>query len=167
MFEILNGTFPVLSLLIALPALAGVLVLAVKPLRIAGRWIALSVSTLEIVLALSAAFMIDWSAKATYQLAETYTWIPQLGISWALGVTQLSLAMILLAVALVPIVLLAAWNEDAENAREGKAGKYAALILILEAFMVLIFSARDVAVFYFAFVSHANSAVLHDRQLRA
>lgn len=152
MFEIINGAFPVLSILIALPALAGLLVLSVRPLQVAGRWIALAVSLVELGLILAATGMVDWTAKSTYQLAETYSWIPQLGISWALGVTQLSLVMIILAVALVPIVLVAAWNEDNDAANPAvDAGRYAALILILEAFMVLIFAARDVAVFYFAF----------------
>lgn len=152
MFEIINGAFPVLSLLIALPALTGILLLSVRPLQAAGRWIALTVSLVELALVILASSMVDWSSKATYQLAETYSWIPQLGISWALGTTQLSLVMIILAVALVPIVLVAAWNEDADAENPPvEAGRYAALILILEAFMVLIFAARDVAVFYFAF----------------
>lgn len=148
MFEITNSTIPVLSLLIALPALAGVLVLAIKPLRKAGRWIALAVSAVELGGVVFAAALVKWDAQGTYQLAETYQWIPQLGISWALGVTQLSMAMIMLAVVLVPLVLVAAWNEDTEVM---VAGKYAGLILLLEAFMVLIFAARDIAVFYFAF----------------
>lgn len=152
MFETISSTFPVLSILVALPALAGMLILAVKPMQKAGRYVALAVSLVELLLVLFAASQINWSAKATYQLTETYSWIPQLGISWALGVTQLSLVMIILALALVPIVLVAAWNEDARSQNQTvEAGRYAALILLLEAFMVLIFAARDVAVFYFAF----------------
>ncbi|MCS4484651.1 NADH-quinone oxidoreductase subunit M [Gleimia sp. 6138-11-ORH1] len=152
MLETISSTFPVLTLLVALPALAGVLILSVKPLQKAGRYIALGVSVVELLLVLFATTQIDWTLAGSYQLAETYSWIPQIGISWALGVTQLSLVMIVLALALVPLVLVAAWKEDSQAANPSlEAGRYAALILLLEAFMVLIFAARDVAVFYFAF----------------
>ena len=71
--------------------------------------------------------------------------------------TALGLVMILLALALVPIVLVAAWDENEDR------GAYPALVLALEAFMVLIFAAFDLAVFYVAFDGHADPAVLHDR----
>lgn len=142
---------PWLTILVALPAVAGILTLALAPLRIIGRWIALVASALELVLAMIAAVSMNWT-HAGAQLAETYRWIPRLGISWALGVNQLSMVMVLLAVALVPLVLVAAWHEDDGRRDVGRnSGTYAALILVLEAFMVLIFAARDVAVFYIAF----------------
>jgi len=53
--------------------------------------------------------------------------------------------MILLALALVPLVLIAGWDENEDR------GAYPALVLALQAFMVLIFAAFDLAVFYFAF----------------
>ncbi|MDO5722292.1 MAG: NADH-quinone oxidoreductase subunit M [Actinomycetaceae bacterium] len=146
-----EGNLPWLSILIGLPALVGILTLALAPLRVIGRWIALSAAGVELVLAIIAATTMNWNGNGA-QLAETYPWIPRIGISWALGVTQLGMVMILLAAALVPLVLVAAWNEDNGRRDVGRnSGTYAALILVLEAFMVMIFAARDVAVFYIAF----------------
>lgn len=152
MLTITPGAMPWLTILIALPALAGILIVVAPPLRIIGRWVALTVAVVELLLGIAAATQMNWSAANTYQLAETHSWIPRLGISWGLGTTQLSMAMILLALALVPLVLIAAWKEDSHRRDSGHAaGSYAGLILILQAFMVLIFAARDVALFYFAF----------------
>ena len=146
-----SAAIPWLSILLAVPGVGGILIASFAPLRVVGRWVALVISLVTAALAVMIAATMDWSASG-YHLVETLPWIPQLGISWALGVTQLSMAMILLAVLLVPIVILAAWKEDAGHPDEGRvSGMYAALILILEMFMVMIFAARDVAVFYFAF----------------
>lgn len=151
-YTITAGALPWLTVLIALPSVAGLLIITTAPLRILGRWVAITVSVIELVAAVAAASTMNWTLSATYQLAETHSWIARMGVSWALGATQLSMAMILLAVVLVPLVLVAAWKEDSHRRDSGHAaGTYAGLILVLEAFMVLIFAARDVALFYFAF----------------
>jgi NADH-quinone oxidoreductase subunit M len=56
--------------------------------------------------------------------------------------------MILLSTLLVPLVLLAAWKEQTTSSR---SAHYAALVLVLEAFMVAVFSARDIFLFYVVF----------------
>ena len=106
------ASIPWLSIMIALPMIAGILVVTVAPLRVIGRPIALVVSIVELALGVAAAAALDWSAANAYQLAETKNWIPAIGVSWGLGVNQLAMAMIILAVALVPIVLIAGWRED-------------------------------------------------------
>lgn len=145
---VIGASAPWLTILVALPALAGALVGGLRTLRAHGRQIALAVSLVELILAIVAAASFDWSQGGAYQLVESATWIPQLGITWSLGVTALGLVMILLATALVPLVLVAAWHEDAN---ESQAGGYAAWVLALEAFMVVIFAAFDLALFYIAF----------------
>ncbi len=147
--EFVNATVPLLTSLVVLPALGALLLALVAPLRAHGRALALVVSVLELALAVYAlAAHFDWTEAGTYQMVESYPWIPQIGLSWSLGVNALGAVMIILAVALVPLVLLAGWDED-EDASRG--GAYAALVLALEAFMVLIFAAFDVLVFYIAF----------------
>jgi len=146
--DLVHASTPWLTILVVIPALAAALVGLVPALRRRGRTIALGVSLVELVLAVLAATTFDWTDAGTYQLVETARWIPQIGVSWALGVNALGLVMVLLATALVPLVLLAGSRED-EGGSEG--GSYAALVLLLEAFMVMIFAAFDVVVFYIAF----------------
>lgn len=142
--DLVHASTPWLTILVVIPALAAALVGLIPALRRRGRAIALGVSLVELVLAVLAATTFDWTDAGTYQLVETARWIPQIGVSWALGVNALGLVMVLLATALVPLVLLAGWRED-------EGGSYAALVLLLEAFMVMIFAAFDVVVFYIAF----------------
>ena len=139
--------FPWLTVLVALPAAGAALLGFVPPLRrAAGRVIALVIALVELAIGVyAAATVFDWSAPASYQLYESRAWIPQIGVTWSVAVTSLGLVMILLALALVPLVLIAGWDEDEDR------GAYPALVLALQAFMVLIFAAFDLAVFYFAF----------------
>ncbi len=148
MSQMLSAPLPWLSILVALPALGAVLLLAIPSLRQAGRAFALILSLCELVVAIVAAVAFDWSHSSTYQLSEAYSWIPQIGLSWALAVNALGLVMILLAVALVPLVVVAGWNEDENPSR---TGAYLGWVLFLESFMVLIFAASDVLLFYLAF----------------
>ena len=143
------ANFPWLSVLVAVPAAGAALLGFVPPLRrAAGRVVALVVSLVELALGVYvAASVFDWSAPASYQVYESHLWIPQIGITWSLSVTALGLVMVLLALGLVPLVLIAGWDEDEAADR----GAYPALVLALEAFMVVIFAAYDLTVFYFAF----------------
>ena len=138
--------FPWLTVLVALPAAGAALLGFVPPLRrAAGRVIALAIALVELAIGVYAATVFDWSAPASYQLYESRAWSPQIGVTWSVAVTSLGLVMILLALALVPLVLIAGWDENEDR------GAYPALVLALQAFMVLIFAAFDLAVFYFAF----------------
>jgi NADH-quinone oxidoreductase subunit M len=141
--------FPYLTALIALPAV-GALVVKVLPLNAwrRSREVVLAVSVLELALATVMAVKFSLGSAGSYQFAETRSWIPQIGASWALGVNGLGLVLILLAVVLTPLVLLAAWKDHGDGP---KAVNYFALILGLEAFMVGIFAARDLFLFYVLF----------------
>ena len=94
MSQMLSAPLPWLSILVALPALGAVLLLAIPSLRQAGRAFALILSLCELVVAIVAAVAFDWSHSSTYQLSEAYSWIPQIGLSWALAVNALGLVMI-------------------------------------------------------------------------
>lgn len=149
MNDIVNAQLPLLSALVALPVLGALLLAFLPSMRDQGRLIGLGVSLVELVLAaVTFGKYFAWESPASHQLVESYSWIPELGVTWSLGVNSLGAVMILLAVALVPIVLLAGWDEDADRVHDGT---YVALVLLLEAFMVLIFAAFDVVVFYIAF----------------
>ena len=84
-----------------------------------------------------------------FQYVERYSWIPSLGISYQLGIDGISLILILLSVLLVPIVILAGWNES-EGGRFSVKTFYI-LILVLETMMIGVFAATDVFLFYVFF----------------
>lgn len=144
-------SFPWLTILIALPALGA---LAIGLLRLpdqTAKLTALGISVLELVLAIVAAVSFDFAQAGSIQLVEQASWIPQLGVSWALGVNGLGLVMVLLSLALVPLVIMAYRPAPADGESRGSAAGYYALVLSLAAFMVAIFAARDVFLFYVVF----------------
>jgi len=106
------------------------------------------ISLLVAGVGISAALGFDVN-KSGFQYVEKYSWIPALGINYQLGVDGISLILILLSVILVPIVILAGWNES-ENGRFSVKTFYV-LILILETMMIGVFAATDVFLFYVFF----------------
>src|SRR5260221_5974247 len=94
----------------------------------------------------------------TFQFTQTYQWIPQFGVHYAVGADGIALVLLLMTVVLMPVVVLASWN-DAEG-ESGPAGgppprrsvkTYFALMLVLETMMIGVFAATDVFLFYVFF----------------
>ena len=84
------------------------------------------------------------------QLVESYDWIPAFGISWTLGVNGISALLIVMSAILVPVAVVAGWW-DAEDSGRGTAKGYFALILLLEVFIIGVFTANDLFLFYVFF----------------
>ena len=133
----------------ALPLL-GALLIAVLPGTNSKlvKQVAFATSLLVAGVGISAALGFDLN-KSGFQYVEKYSWIPALGINYQLGVDGISLILILLSVILVPIVILAGWNES-ENGRFSVKTFYV-LILVLETMMIGVFAATDVFLFYVFF----------------
>ena len=133
----------------ALPLL-GALLIAVLPATNSKlvKQVAFAISLLVAGVGISAALGFDLN-KSGFQYVEKYSWIPALGINYQLGVDGISLILILLSVILVPIVILAGWNES-ENGRFSVKTFYV-LILVLETMMIGVFAATDVFLFYVFF----------------
>ena len=85
----------------------------------------------------------------TMQYVQSNSWIAAFNINFAVGVDGISLVLILLSTILVPIVVLATWNES-EGGRWGVKTFYV-LILILETMMIGVFAATDLFLFYVFF----------------
>jgi NADH-quinone oxidoreductase subunit M len=151
--------FPWLTTLIVVPLLGAALVWALPgAARRHARPVAVGVALLELVLAGVAVTRFDTSQAGLQQLAETRSWIPTFGVSYAVAVNGVGLSLILLSVLLVPLVLVAAWREHPDVHPDGlvvegggRIRHYVALVLLLEAFMVAVFAARDVFLFYVLF----------------
>ncbi|MEY4493107.1 MAG: hypothetical protein RL355_456 [Actinomycetota bacterium] len=84
------------------------------------------------------------------QFIESYQWIPAFGINWSVGVDGISAVLIVMATILVPLVMIAGWN-DVENIGQGTVKGYFSLFLVLETFMVGVFAATDLFLFYVFF----------------
>lgn len=144
--------FPWLTVLVVLPLLGAVALWAPSPLRGRARELALVLGVLEIGLLVGAFAAFDTGDAGTHQLVETYGWIPSLGVHYAVGVDGVGLALVAMSVLLVPLVVLAAWHEQGSADRASDdLRRYLALVLLLEAFMVAVFAARDVFLFYVLF----------------
>lgn len=83
------------------------------------------------------------------QFIQKNSWIPAFNINFSVGIDGISLVLILLSTILVPIVILATWNES-DNGRWSSKVFYI-LILVLESLMIGVFAANDLFLFYVFF----------------
>ena len=145
------NSLPLLTLMMVVPLL-GAVVVAVLPGSAArhAKPVALGFSLVTLVLAVLAWVRFDPDAVEQFQLSEVHSWIPQFGVSYALGVDGIALSLIVMAAILTPVCLLAAWN-DVSDEGSGREKRYFALMLVLEAFIVGVFAATDVFLFYVFF----------------
>ena len=134
---------PVLTTLVFLPLLGGIAVLATGRGRDAlARQLALVVSLVTFVVSLVVWARFD-PASADYQFVERYTWLPDFGISYHIGVDGISLLLVILTTFLTPISLLCAWESIEKRVRE-----FAFFMLALEAAMIGVFVSIDLFLFY-------------------
>ncbi|MGH8428805.1 MAG: NADH-quinone oxidoreductase subunit M [Solimonas sp.] len=84
--------------------------------------------------------------KAGFQFEERLDWVPALNIGYHMGIDGISLFFVLLATLLTPICILSSW--DAVHVR---VKEYMIAFLVLETFMVGMFCALDLALFYIFF----------------
>lgn len=143
--------FPWLTSLAVVPLL-GAVVLAVLPSAksLLAKQIALVVSAIPVAMVIAMALRFDANSTSQFQFVENVPWIPSFDVNYALGVDGISLVLIAMAVILVPLVIIAGWN-DVESVGRGSAKEFFGLILVLEAFMIGVFAATDVFLFYVLF----------------
>jgi NADH-quinone oxidoreductase subunit M len=142
--------FPWLTTLGAVPLVGSVVVAALPRTRpLLAKQVALAVSLVVLALTVVLAVRFDANSKSQFQFAETHQWIPQFGVSYAVGLDGIALVLIALATVLTPICILASWH-DAYRLRR-PVGTYFALFLLLETFMIGVFAATDVFLFYVFF----------------
>ncbi len=102
-----------------------------------------------------------------FQFQQVYQWIPQFGVHYAVGVDGIALVLIVMSAILMPVVVLASWNDVEDGsagdvaASAGAGGRrsprvrsvksYFAMMLVLETMMIGVFAATDVFLFYVFF----------------
>ena len=125
-----------------------------------------SLPTLAVTIAMAVKFK---TGGPRFQFQQVYQWIPQFGVHYAVGVDGIALVLILMSAILMPVVVLASWNDVEEwrgrrtNAaatgdqasprppRVRSVKSYFAMMLVLETMMIGVFAATDVFLFYVFF----------------
>src|SRR5580700_2679801 len=155
----MNG-FPWLTVAGAVPLLGAIVIMLIPGLpqdsaeadrqarNVLAKWLALAFSllTLVVVIIIAVKFQVG---GPNYQFTEIYSWIPQFGVHYALGVDGIALVLIAMSAVLMPAVILASWH-DAEPGRHS-VKTYFALMMVLETMMIGVFAATDVFLFYVFF----------------
>jgi NADH-quinone oxidoreductase subunit M len=142
----LPSSWPMLSLIVWLPIIAGIFVMWFGAGRASlARWFALASSVVVFLLSLALLPGFDTHTYAM-QFVERVAWIPQFGIHYHLGVDGISLPLLILTTFTTVIVIVSAWEVIKE-----KAHQYLAAFLIMEGMMNGTFAALDAIVFYFFF----------------
>src|SRR6202045_1186634 len=108
--------------------------------------LAFSLLTLVVVIIIAVKFQVG---GPNYQFTETYSWIPAFGVHYALGVDGIALVLIAMSAVLMPVVILASWNDADGGKRSVKT--YFALMMTLETMVIGVFAATDVFLFYVFF----------------
>jgi len=132
---------PILSILVALPLVAGIVALFQS--ANGARWNALITTLVSLALGVWL-----WSAYdpdgAQWQFVEYYKLGG--GIAWAMGIDGIALMLIMLTLFLMPICIGASWR-----AIEKRVPEYMASFLIMQALMIGVFTAQDLLLFYIFF----------------
>ena len=151
---------PWLTILGVVP-LVGALLISLLPTGrdLLTKQVALGTSLVVLVLTIVMCAQFDASSGDRFQFAQSYDWIRTFGVHYAVGVDGIALVLIALIAVLVPVVLLASWDDveslsdgaDAPAASRKSVKSFFALLLVLETMMIGVFAATDVFLFYVFF----------------
>jgi len=137
----MTATLPILSILVFFPLAGGLLMLALADERQA-RVAALAVAGAEFLLSLPLWYWFD-AHDVGLQFVEQADWIPSFGISWLVGIDGLSLLLVLLTTLIVPICVLAMWDDVRVRVRQ-----FLFCLLWLETGIIGVFISLDLFLFY-------------------
>lgn len=139
-----------LSSLILIPAITALFLAVFKGISDTMiRKIGFVSALISLAITIMIALNFNPNSSEPLQFVESYPWIEAFGVNFSLGVDGISLVLIALASVLVPVVMLAGWNESLGH--KGTVRQYVVLTLLTQAMMVGVFAATDVFVFYVFF----------------
>jgi NADH-quinone oxidoreductase subunit M len=151
---------PALLILTLLPLVGSLVVFSLREAQAKlAKQLSLAVSLAVVVYTLIVLFSFDTKGDR-FQFVGEWTWIKAFGVHLAFGADGIALVLVTMSVLLVPAVILASWNaldsragaeQASPSARKRSVKNYFALILLLEFFMVGVFTAMDVFLFYVFF----------------
>lgn len=146
-------SIPWLTILWAVPTVgAAIVILLPASMRAASKWLALAVSLVVLVITVLLAVNFDPGGEQ-YQFVEEHRWIPSFGTGYILGLDGIALAIVGLTAVLVPLLLIAGWNDVSDEAAWGGRSTHAyfALTLAVEGMVIMSLASLDVLLFYVFF----------------
>lgn len=106
------------------------------------KWVALIATTATFLISLAVLLNFD-PADTGFQFVEDRSWI--VGLRYKMGVDGISVLFVMLTTLLMPLVILSAWEA------ETRVKDYMIAFLVLEGFMIGVFTALDLMLFYLFF----------------
>ncbi|WP_418888483.1 NADH-quinone oxidoreductase subunit M [Mycolicibacterium neoaurum] len=138
-----------LTALWAVP-MVGAAIVILLPSKVFARWAALAVSLAVLAVAALLAVRFD-PAGPQFQFVEDHPWIPSFGTGYILGLDGIALALVVLTAVLVPLLIVAGWNDARDDSRARSSQTYLALTLAVEGMVLISLVALDVLLFYVFF----------------
>lgn len=127
-----------LFILLLLPVLGALVVTFMQQAKTA-KQTALIIAMLSLLLTIP--FLLNFVPDASMQFVQRFDWIPALGIHFHIGIDGISLPLVLLTNGLIPLIILSTFNGAYK-------GGFYALILFMQAGLLLVFTALDAFAFY-------------------
>jgi NADH-quinone oxidoreductase subunit M len=135
--------FPILSIIVFTPIVAGLLILLIPADRKTEvRVAALAAGAFALILSIWMYFSYDIAAGG-YQFVEKYTWLPALGISYQVGVDGINAPLVLLTGVVMFTGVLISWGID-DRPRE-----FFTFLFILATGVFGVFVAQDLFMLFF------------------
>nr|WCH57935.1 NADH dehydrogenase subunit 4 [Hypnea nidifica] len=111
------------------------------------RWVALWFSCLTFFFSLFLWLQFDANTPF-FQFVSTFVWFPSLNFYYIIGTDGISLFFILLTTFLIIVCILISWSSVKHNIKD-----YLICFLLLEFFLIQVFSVLDILLFYIYFES--------------
>jgi len=108
------------------------------------KWYALVIALITFLITVGAYLRGYDNTLEGLQLYERYTWLPSLGLSWAVGADGLSMPLILLTSFITALAVLAAWPVTF------KPKLFFFLILAMDGGQIAVFAVQDMLLFFLA-----------------
>jgi NAD(P)H-quinone oxidoreductase subunit 4 len=139
----ISNQFPWLTIITLLPVLASLLIplLPDKEGKTV-RWYAFGIGLADLALISFVSWRYYDFHNPGFQLVETYSWLPQLGVSWSLGADDLSWPLVILTGLVTTLSIFAAWQV------KEKPRLFYFLILAMYSAQIGVFLAKDLLLFF-------------------
>ncbi len=141
-------TWPILSVTTFLPLVGALFIMMLRgdndAVKRNARWVALWTTLVTFAVSLILVWRFD-ASSTDFQFVEKTSWLGGYA-SYHMGVDGISLPLLILTTAIMPICIIASWDSIQNRVKE-----YMIAFLVLETMMVGTFAALDLVLFYLFF----------------